>query len=211
MAKGALPLAGDSTQPSRAQRDADPDPSVRRTTPLFVPEAAASEVERGLWDRTFFYSSVIKEERSDEREHSECFLETLVRPAVEIVDRKAKVVRSDELATNSISDSIDEHIIKAGLVIADLSFDPGNVLLELGGRRFTGRPYVMICREGDTLPSNLRNERTMFVDTHFGRYRSRLKERVDELAWRIEAALSPDGRQAQPIRARFPDFLDYFE
>ena len=190
--------------PTRTRR------SVERPLSSF-PRPRLPKSSGAFWDRTFFYSSVIKEELSDEREHSKAFLETLVRPAVEIVDKAVKVVRSDELATNSISGSIDEHLIKAGLVIADLSFDPGNVLLELGGRRFTGRPYVMICREGETLPSNLRDERTMFVDTHFGRYQSRLKELVTELAGRIMAALSPEGRQTQPIRARFPDFLDYYE
>lgn len=186
-----------------------PAPAVPR--PTVLPATAADEVERARWNLVGFYSSVIKDAGSDEREHSEGFLKTLVRPAVEKVERALTIIRSDELATNSISDSIDEHLIKARLLIADLSFHPENVFLEVGGRRLTGRPYVLICRSQDGYPSNLANERIMFVDTHFGRYQSRLQDYIDELARRIKWALSPEGHRAHPIRSRFPDFRDYFE
>jgi hypothetical protein len=174
-----------------------------------VADAAA----RGAWNRSGFYSSVIKDDGSDEREHSEMLLRTLVRPAVSKVDQTLEVVRSDELPTNCISSSVDEHVLKSRLLIADLSYLNDNVLIEVGARRAIGRPYVLISRLADkaSLPSNLRDERVLFLDTHFGRYEVRLKSYIRELSERIQRALSPTGHREHPIRSRFPDFRDYIE
>lgn len=176
-----------------------------------VPPAAAAAAERVAWERSGFYASVIKEENSDEREHSETLLRDLVRPAVASVDSTINVVRSDELATNRISSSIDEHLLKSRILIADLSYSNRNVHLEVGGRRALGRPYVLISRLEDKaeLASDLVDERVLFLDTRFGRYQTRLQGYVQELAERIRWALSPEGRQAHSIGSQFPDFADY--
>jgi hypothetical protein len=192
-------------------RAVDDRPRGLRSTP--VPPAVAAAAERSAWERSGFYSSVIKDENTDEREHSETLMRDLIRPAVALVDPTIKMVRSDELATNRISTSIKEHLLKSRIVIADLSFSNRNVHLELGGRQALCRPYVLISRLEDKpeLASNLGDERILFLDTRFGRYQSKLEGYVQELAKQISEALSPESLRTYSLRSQFPDFADYID
>jgi hypothetical protein len=177
-----------------------------------VPLAAVSELARGTWSRTCFYSSPIQDEGSEQREHADGFLNTLVRPAVASVDKRMKVVRADELAYSPISSSVYEHVLRAGLLIADLSFHNPNVFHEIGLRQLTGKPYVFVSREEDDIPANLKDERVVQIDTSGPwKFRSQLRSRKRDVADQVRWALSPDWHRAHPIQARFPDFREYMD
>jgi hypothetical protein len=64
-----------------------------------------------------------------------------------------------------ITGQIIEHIIRARLVVADLSFHNPNVFYELCLRHACKLPIVQIIRCADDLPFDLEQFRTIKIDT----------------------------------------------
>jgi len=69
-----------------------------------------------------------------------------------------------DLQAGDILDGVLGKIRNADYVIADVTTDNPNVMLELGYAWGTGRPVVIIAQEGrrQDLPFNIRNHRTIF-------------------------------------------------
>lgn len=177
-----------------------------------APSAAAvtavTALEERTWQRTCFYSTAIGEPEREEREHSDGFLESLVRPAIAAYDPKMKVVRADELASSPITTDVFKHVLRSGLMVADLSFHNPNVFLEIGLRYRSGLPCVLISRAQDPIPSNIRDVRTVLVNTGTWRYNAELQERREELTSRVRWALSPEGLASDPIEPHVPGYRD---
>jgi hypothetical protein len=111
-----------------------------------------------------FYISPIGDEASEHRVHSDLFLGSLVEPALE--EFGLKVVRADKIGKpGMISSQIVEHIVKARLVIADLSFHNPNVFYELALRHVCRLPTVQLIRKCDRIPFDLEQFRTIPIDT----------------------------------------------
>jgi hypothetical protein len=160
-------------------------------TASMIEPAMVSELAQATWRRTCFHASPIGKATSKFRRHANLVRDTLVRPAVAMVDDKLKVVRGDELNSSPITADILEHIDKCGLMVADLSFNRPNVLYEVGRRHRPDKPLVLVMRECDPVPSNLKEERIVFFDSsEAGRYHAQRTEYVEELAARIHWALS---------------------
>jgi hypothetical protein len=95
--------------------------------------AAAGE----QWDSICFYITPIGEEGSEARSHADLFLGSTIEPALEEFD--LRVIRADKIgAAGMISRQVIEHIMRARLVIADLSFHNPNVFYELALRMHRG-------------------------------------------------------------------------
>jgi hypothetical protein len=138
-----------------------------------------------------FHASPIGKSTSKYRRHANLVRDTLIRPAVEMVDDKLKVVRGDELNSSPITLNILNHIENCGLMVADLSFHKANVLYEVGRRHFSDKPLVLIMRDCDPIPSNLKEERFVLFDpSEASHYHARRSEYVEELAGLIRGALS---------------------
>ena len=91
-------------------------------------------------------------------------LESLVRRALE---REWDVVRADQISSpGMISGQVVEHLLHSGLVIADLSFHNPNVFYELALRHAIGKPTVHLIRSGDSIPFDLKDFRTITIDTN---------------------------------------------
>jgi len=75
------------------------------------------------------------------------------------------VVRSDELPSSLVTASVIEHVVHSRLVIADLSFHNPNVLYEVGVRDASSKPFVLVSRAADPIPSNLGHFRVVQVST----------------------------------------------
>jgi hypothetical protein len=130
-----------------------------------APERRPGEEDRGEhWERICFYITPIGEEGSERRMHSDLFLGSIVEPALE--EFGLTVVRADQINTAGIiTRQILEHIVKARLVIADLSHHNPNVFYELALRHATGLPTVQIIRAADRLPFDVEPMRTIMIDT----------------------------------------------
>lgn len=119
--------------------------------------------EHAEYETTAFYITPIGAEGSDERKHSDLFLSSLVEPAIEPM--KLKVVRADKIdKPGIITSQIIQYLLKARLVIADLSFHNPNVFYELAIRHMVKKPVVQIIRQGDRVPFDVGQVRTIVID-----------------------------------------------
>ena len=115
-------------------------------------------------DNTCFYITPIGEEASEERRHSDLFLGSIVEPALESF--KLSVIRADAIdKPGIISKQIVDYLIRAKLVIVDLSFHNPNVFYELAIRHVMRRPVVQIMRKSDKIPFDINQMRTIVIDT----------------------------------------------
>lgn len=157
----------------------------------------------GQWDRICFYVTPIGEESSEQRKHSDLFLSSLIEPALNGFG--LEVVRADKIGQpGMITSQILEHILRARLVIADLSFHNPNVFYEMALRHMTKLPIVQICRKSERLPFDVNQVRTITIDTSdIYTLVPRLETYRSEIASLVRAAL---GGQASgnPISVFFP-------
>ena len=85
--------------------------------------------ESGGWSKICFYVTPIGDPDSEQRQHADLFLNSIIEPAVE--EFGLKVVRADQIGKpGMITAQTIEHVIRARLVIADLSFHNPNVFYE---------------------------------------------------------------------------------
>ncbi|MBZ4187438.1 hypothetical protein [Niabella beijingensis] len=111
-----------------------------------------------------FYITPIGEENSEQRKHSDLFLEAIVEPALKQLNLEVK--RADHIdKPGTITKQIIEYISKAKLVIADLSYHNPNVFYELALRHAFRLPTVQIIRKVDRIPFDLNQTRTITIDT----------------------------------------------
>jgi hypothetical protein len=122
------------------------------------------------------------------------FQQSLVEPAIQELDPDMTVIRADELPSSSISASVVEHVVQSRLMIADLSFHNPNVLYEVGLRHANRMPFVLISRNEDSIPSNLRDSRVVRVNTaKVPTFVSEMDTRQLEITEYARWALSPEG------------------
>ena len=115
------------------------------------------------WDKTCFYISPIGKEQSEERLHSDLFLESIISPALE--EFGYKVIRADSIGkAGMITNQIIDYIVNSALVVCDLSFHNPNVFYELSLRHSTGKPTVHIIRKSDSIPFDINDFRTIIID-----------------------------------------------
>jgi hypothetical protein len=174
--------------------------------------APEAEVERRSpaketgWDQVAFYVTPIGTSGSDERQHSDLFLGSLVEPAVQ--EFGLTVVRADQIGKpGMITAQVIEHIAKSRLVIADLSFHNPNVFYELALRHARRLPVVQITRMADRIPFDLDQFRTVQIDTtSIFTLVPRLETYRSEIASHIRRALSGSGDVENPLTAFYPAF-----
>lgn len=120
----------------------------------------------GDFEHVCFYVTPLGGDGSEPRKHADVFLGHLVEPAVEALGMGLRGVRADHIDNPGlITAQVIQHLLHSRLVIADLSFHNPNVFYELAIRHATGKPTVLVCRSGDTLPFDISDLRTIRVDT----------------------------------------------
>lgn len=127
-------------------------------------DATEPEASRQTLENVCFFIAPIGDDASEERKHSDMMLEALITRALEGSD--LKVVRADRIGNpGMISGQVIQYLLKAGLVIADLSFHNPNVFYELAIRHMVGKPTVHIIRKNDGIPFDVKDFRTIVIDT----------------------------------------------
>lgn len=117
-------------------------------------------------NKRFFVACPLGNAESSERRKSDLVLKHIVYPALEglIAERPEEVViRSDKIGDpGRITTQILHELVNADVVIADLTGTNPNVMYEVGIRQAQTKPYVLIAEDGQHLPFDLSDFRTVF-------------------------------------------------
>lgn len=110
-----------------------------------------------------FVIAPIGEPDSDTRKRSDQVLRHVIRPAVALLEYEA--VRADEIEKPGIITSqVIQHIVTDPLVIADLTEYNPNVFYELAIRHALRKPFIHLIEEGERIPFDVANTRTIYVN-----------------------------------------------
>jgi len=186
-------------RPDIGGRVAEPEKEGEAPGRRRAKEAAVS------WSKICFYVSPIGEEGSEQRKHSDFFLHHIVEPAMEGFN--LKIVRADDIGKpGMITAQIIEHLVKAKLAIADLSFHNPNVFYELSLRHVSRLPTVQIIRKRDKIPFDLDQFRTIRINTDdiYGLL-PKLEEYKSEIANQVRKVLEDPEEVDNPITTFCPE------
>jgi hypothetical protein len=115
------------------------------------------------YSKMCFVITPIGEDDSEARKHADMVLKSVIEPVTAELGFAA--VRADSInRAGIITQQIFEHIAKARLCIADLSFNNPNAFYELGIRHTCKLPTVQIIRKGDRIPFDVSQGRTIKID-----------------------------------------------
>jgi hypothetical protein len=171
------------------------------------PTAATSIVtsEYAQFESTCFYIAPIGGEGTEARLHSDLFLGSIIEPALEPF--KLKVVRADAIdKPGIITRQILDYIMKARLVIADLSFHNPNVFYELALRHAVKLPIVQVIRVSDRIPFDVNQMRTVQIDTtDIYSLVPRIDSYRSEISNQVRRALEADHIVDTPISTYYPN------
>jgi hypothetical protein len=156
-----------------------------------------------------FIVSPIGADGSEQRQHANLVLGSLIEPALQ--ELGLKPVRADQISKPGlITGQVIEHIAKAALVIADLSFANPNVYYELALRHAARRPVVQITRSSDKLPFDVGQYRTVTIDmTNIYTLVPQLDLHRQEIARQCRAALNEGVPSLTQLSLFYPQFWDH--
>lgn len=186
----------DETQPSPSN-DVSSSLSLAGSSSLITSDQAHFE-------SMAFYITPIGEAGSEQRMHSDLFLGSIVEPALDSL--KLSVVRADQIdRPGVITKQVIEYLMKARLVIADLSFHNPNVFYELAIRHMLRKPVVQIMRSADKIPFDVNQVRTITIDTSsIYTLTPKLDSYRAEIANQVRRALENPDAVDSPISVHFP-------
>lgn len=114
------------------------------------------------YDSECFFIAPIGDEGSDIRRRSDGILDFIVEPAAS--DLGLKAIRADRLGKpGQITLQVIDHILGAKAAVADLTGQNANVYYELAVRHTARLPVVLIAEEGEKLPFDIAQMRTVFL------------------------------------------------
>ncbi|MDQ0248695.1 hypothetical protein J2W22_000742 [Sphingomonas kyeonggiensis] len=157
------------------------------------------------FESTAFYITPIGEAGSEQRDHSDLFLGSIIEPALETL--KLKVVRADQIdQPGVITKQVIEYLFKARLVIADLSYHNPNVFYELAIRHMLRKPVVQLMRSSDRIPFDVNQVRTITIDTSsIYRMVPQLEAYKSQIAAQVRRALDDPDSVDSPITMYLPN------
>ena len=175
----------------------------------YAPAGTSSRTELMTSDQAHFesmafYITPIGEVGTEQREHSDLFLGSIVEPALDSL--KLTVIRADQIdRPGVITKQVIEYLMKARLVIADLSYHNPNVFYELAVRHMLRKPVVQIMRSLDKIPFDVNQVRTITIDTtSIYTLTPKLDAYRAEIATQVRRALENPDSVDSPISIYFP-------
>jgi hypothetical protein len=110
-----------------------------------------------------FFIAPIGAEGTETRDRSDGVLEYIVAPAAH--DLGLTAVRADKIAKpGQITRQVIEHVVGARASVVDLTDANPNVYYEMAVRHTAQLPTVLIARDGEKLPFDISQMRTIFFD-----------------------------------------------
>jgi outer membrane murein-binding lipoprotein Lpp len=114
-------------------------------------------------EKTCFLACPIGAVGSDTRERSDRVMTYVIEEA--LTPLGYKTVRADRInSAGRITTQIVTNIIEADLLIADLTDQNANVFYELAIRHAFNKPYVQLIEDGQLIPFDVRDMRTIHLD-----------------------------------------------
>jgi len=111
-------------------------------------------------EKECFFIAPIGEQGSEIRERSDKVLEYIVEEAMSEFDYS--VTRADQMdEPGSITNQVIQKTVNSELVVADLSGHNPNVFYELAVRHATGKPYIQLIEEAESIPFDIADVRTI--------------------------------------------------
>jgi hypothetical protein len=178
-----------------------------RPTETASPLGSTSRSKEG-WEKICFYISPIGEENTEQRKHADLFVASLVEPAVRTLG--LELVRADKIGSPGvITSQVIEHLRRAALAIADLSYLNPNVFWEMALRHACRLPTVQIIRKADRIPYDVNQVRSVVIDTSdIYTLIPRLETYQAEIATQAREALADPESVGNPITVFFPEFFE---
>ncbi len=187
----------------QADRQAS-DTGDTEVTSTAIIESVVKESEED-YAKICFFVTPIGEPGSEQRRHSDFMLEYIIQPSVK--EFGLTVIRADQMSKpGMIGKQIIEHILRARLVIADLSFHNPNVFYELCLRHTTRLPTVQVKREVDSIPFDLNQYRTIPIETRDPyTLLPKIQTYVAEVTNQVRRALANAESGDNPISLYYPN------
>ncbi len=188
------------------------DKEVFAAPTIVTPKASNAPPKSGAksgMDKICFVISPIGSAESVERKHANLILTALIEPA--LAELELEVVRADGISKPGlITGQVIDHIAKAALVIADLSFSNPNVYYELALRHAVRKPVVQLIRAGDKLPFDVGQYRTVEIDmTDIYVLVPQLDLHRQEITRQARAAMAEGGSTESPLSQFYPSFWEH--
>src|SRR5579872_6148971 len=112
-----------------------------------------------------FVIGPIGQDGSEERKHADFLLNAVIKHVLASDPFGYQVKRADEDSDpGMIGDRVVTDIIRAELVVADLTWLNPNAFYELGIRHAAIKPTIHLARSGTALPFDTIAHRTIFID-----------------------------------------------
>lgn len=209
------PVTGNITTKSREVAASGPatvqDGHRTEAGPTVVVSGSAADSRATLTtplEETCFIVSPIGDEGSEHRKHADLVLGSLIEPA--LTELNLKAVRADKISVpGMITRQVIEHVARAKLVIADLSFGNPNVFYELALRHAVRKPLVQITRTGDKLPFDVGQFRTVVVDmTDIYTLVPQIELHRQEITRQCRAAIADGEAADSPLSRFYPQLWD---
>jgi hypothetical protein len=114
-------------------------------------------------DKECFFIAPIGAEGTETRERSDGVMEYIVAPAAHAVG--LVTIRADKIAKpGQITRQVIEHVVGARASVVDLTGANPNVYYEMAVRHTAQSPTVLIAQDGEKLPFDISQMRTIFFD-----------------------------------------------
>lgn len=114
-------------------------------------------------DEECFFIAPIGDEGSEVRDRSDGVMEYIVAPAAQ--QHALETVRADKIAKpGQITRQVIEHVVGARAAVVDLTEANPNVYYEMAVRHTAQLPTVLIAQDGEKLPFDIAQMRTIFFD-----------------------------------------------
>jgi len=180
-----------------------PSTPIPVSTPL-KPVNEGRNTVHADFNSTCFYIIPIEQVDTEERKHSDLFLESIVQPALEPFN--LRVVRADHIdKPGVITKQIIDYLVHSKLVIVDLSFHNPNVFYELAIRHMMRKPVVQITRQSEHIPFDVNTVRTIVIDTAtIYTLVPQLETHKSEIAAQVRQALENPDSADNPISMYYP-------
>lgn len=148
--------------------------------------------------RTCFVIGPIGSPGSDRRIHADNLFHDVIVPALQPLGfEECDVIRADHLENpGSINDQVINLIFDADLIVADLSFHNPNAFYELGIADTAGKVVISFCRDGDSIPFDRVQDRTIIANIGVWQEKERARQQIGRFA---EKALDVGFKVSNPV------------
>lgn len=142
-------------------------------------------------DKVCFLASPIGADGSETRERSDRVMTYVIEEA--LTPLGYKTVRADRInSAGRITTQIVTKIIEADLLVADLTDQNANVFYELAIRHAFDKPYVQLIEQGQDIPFDVRDMRTIHLDYRDLKSAAKAKTDLVDMVRDIESGNKPE-------------------